>query len=485
MLDACNTRTPSPTTEAGPCGPASAVEASAPANPRSVDAAPSGATTAFDPLPGSVHGRALTRLRNLFGVTARKGAWSLGDQIVVCGTGFVTTVAVGRLCGPEELGYYSLGMTLVLLIISAQHSLVSLPYTIYGNRLGGEERALYAGSVLVQYVLVAVLAMTCLAALAWPFSLGFGPAGLTPVIGVLAATIPFVLLRQLGRRMAFAHLNVTTALLLDCLVGVLQVGGLAAVAVAGLLSASTAYTVTGVACGIGGFAWLAFERARFRIGWRSVSSAARRNFALGRWVLADQLTLTLRQASVLWLLAFMLGEVATGTLQACLTIIAFSRPFMLGLENVLAPRIARARTAAQGSELRRVVRKVTLLVGVAMGAFCGAVAVFGGQLVQLLYGSGYAGTALAVAVAALATLVSAVGHPSSLGLLALERANWCFGIRVVALSVTVVTAVCLIEPLGVAGAACGLLAGSLSAGLGMILAFRVLAAAEDPRRTSS
>lgn len=48
-----------------------------------------------------------SRDRNLF--------LSLLDQAVVSGTSFITTLLIGRICGAEELGIYSLAFTLIVL----------------------------------------------------------------------------------------------------------------------------------------------------------------------------------------------------------------------------------------------------------------------------------------------------------------------------------------------------------------------------------
>jgi len=109
-----------------------------------------------------------------------------------------------------------------------------------------------------------------------------------------------------------------------------------------------------------------------------------------------------------------------------------------------------------------------------MGVFCALLAVAGGALVQLIYGSEYAGNRLAISLAAAAALASALGHPAGYGLLALERAALCFGVRSFALGVTFLTSLCLIGPLGVVGAAAGLLSGSVAGALSLNLAFRTV-----------
>ena len=71
------------------------------------------------------------------------------DQSVYSGTNFLTTVLLGRLCGADELGTYSLAFTLLVLAAAAQESLVSTPYMIYAQRRRRAALRCYAGSTLV------------------------------------------------------------------------------------------------------------------------------------------------------------------------------------------------------------------------------------------------------------------------------------------------------------------------------------------------
>ena len=73
------------------------------------------------------------------------------DQGVVSAARFVTNVVIGRACGKEELGLYALGFSVLLLVVCAQESLVTTPYTVFGNRLRGRRRAVRAASALLQH----------------------------------------------------------------------------------------------------------------------------------------------------------------------------------------------------------------------------------------------------------------------------------------------------------------------------------------------
>src|SRR5262249_3510655 len=141
-----------------------------------------------------------------------KDTLALVDQAVVSGTSFLTTVMIGRWGGAEELGVYSLGLSLLVSGLCVQESLIALPYTICRHRALQGTPAEYAGSVLVHQGLLSALALIVLAAAATVLSLGGGLPGLAGVAWALQWVLPFALLREFGRRFAFAHLRMAEAL---------------------------------------------------------------------------------------------------------------------------------------------------------------------------------------------------------------------------------------------------------------------------------
>lgn len=399
----------------------------------------------------------------LYGATARKSILALIDQAVVSGTNFLTTVMVGRMCGLDELGIYSLGFGIVVLITNVQESLISVPYTIYGNRLQPESRAEYAGSILVHYGMLSALAMLCLVLFSVVLTKGVGPAGLAPVIWLLAGIIPFTLLREFGRRFAFAHLHMATALLLDIAVAMMQIGGLVWLAANGDLTSVTTYAVVGLACAAAGLPWLVLARAKIVLRWEQVTRELRRSLSFGKWVFASQITGTVHAYLLYWLLALLLDTTTTGAFAACWTVVMIANPFLLGISNVLSARAARAFAEGGRAEVRRVIYKTTLVLGSAMAAFCWLVFLFGGEMMRLLYGREYAGYEHTISVLAIAMLVSALLIAVDHGLKVMERPNMNFKASLMGLGVTLMAAPYLVVQWNVLGAACGFLVGALVA----------------------
>jgi O-antigen/teichoic acid export membrane protein/peptidoglycan/xylan/chitin deacetylase (PgdA/CDA1 family) len=409
----------------------------------------------------------------------RKDFLAVTDQAIVSGTSFLTTVLIGRVCGAEELGIYSLGFTLLVTWSSVQESLIALPYTICCHRQTPETQREFAGSVLVHQVMLSLLALVSLAATGAALSLWKHIPGLTTVIWALSAVLPFALLREFGRRYAFAHLRMHVAFVLDLFTAAIQLFGLFWLARTGALTAASAFAAIGVGCTLAAGCWLYGARRQFAIRRDQIWQTMRHNWALGKWLFAAQLTLSFQTYCSHWLLAWLVGTTATGLYFACLTIAQSCNPFTIGMSNALAPRTAQAFVLHGGQALRRVVYRSTFLVCLALTIFC-LIVLFAGQLVvNLLYhGDQYDGQGHTVFVLSLSMMIGALGMPASNGLAAIKRPDVIFKIGLLVVGLSVILVPCLILAWGVEGAAYGFLAGNIVGSLGRWLAFEFLV----PRR---
>jgi O-antigen/teichoic acid export membrane protein len=405
-------------------------------------------------------------------LASRRGPLAILDQAILSGTSFLTTVLIGRAAGPEELGLYSLGFTLSVLILIVQESLVAAPYTVFAQRLHGAARAEYAGSALAHHGMLAILAAAALIVAA----VAVGAGGLGPVLGVLAVAVPFALLRDFGRRLCFAHGRMRAALVLDAATSLLQMLGLVAVMAGGWATAVAAQAVVGVACAVTAVGWLVAARADFAWRRETVAAELRRSWAFGKWVTAGQVVATVHGFALYWLLALVEGPTATGALVACMQLVMLSNPFLLGLSNALGPVAARAYADGGPAAVRGVATRAALVLGAGMGAFAVAVVVLGGVAMERLYGAEYAGQEPILAVLAAALLAGGFSVAADHGLRALARPDVGFRASAIGLCVTVLTASVLLMHFGVLGAACGFLAGCATGSVVRWLAFRRLAA---------
>jgi O-antigen/teichoic acid export membrane protein len=372
-----------------------------------------------------------------------------------------------------------LGFTLLVLITSIQMALITIPYTIYGNRLAGESRRQYAGSTLVHHALLGLLAVAGLLIASAVCSLTPQAAELTPVIWTLAGMIPFLLLREFVRRFAFAHLRAMVAAMLDAAVAVMQISGMLCLAWLDRLSAVSGYAVMGLACAVAAGAAMRLMKNEFVVRRQQVLPELKQNWRLGRWIFASQMTSVVQSYSVHWLLALMLGTAATGVFAACMTVLLVANPFIMGIGNVLEPMAARALTDGGGAELSRVVWKTTLFLCSVMAVYCG-IAVFAGEIViaWLYHGPQYGDQGAAIAALALGVFVGCFDIAACHGLRVIERPDVSFKGSLLALVVTLVMALLLVRPWGVLGGACALIAGNAAAAILRCTAFCRLVVAE-------
>jgi O-antigen/teichoic acid export membrane protein len=411
----------------------------------------------MQPIASAVGSRSFFRSPLSPETALHQGAISLADQAVASATNFLTGVIIARACSKEELGLYMLGFSLILLLADLQMSLITTPYMVYAPRLKGKAHALYTGSTLIHqctFCLVTMFGVMCGAIVV---SHGLGPKGLGPVLWALVLVIALIMLREHARRVSFARLRLKTAFLFDAFIAVGQISGLLVLARSGLLSASRAYWVIGSVCGIGVAGWLWFDRGFYHPRISESIADFKKNWTLGKWVFASGLVWAISMNLYPWLLAVFHGVASTGIWAACLGVVSVANPVLLGIQNLVGPKIAHEYARKGSAALHRLVLKITAVIAFPMLILCLVMSIWGGRLLTLLYGRQYAGNSLVVAILAFNLLVTTATFSFSRGLFVTDRANVDFLVNFTALFMMVTLGLWMVRAFGPLGAAFGLL----------------------------
>lgn len=398
---------------------------------------------------------------------------SLFDQSLVSGTRFLTSILVGRICGATELGIYALGFSVVLIILCVQMSLISRPYSIFGNQVEGDEKRELGGSSFVQSgvfsLLISVLVGSVLAA---NIKFGWQPSW-TPVLAVLALSMPFILWREHARQHCFANFNVKDAVVLDSAYAVIQVAGITILAWQGALSAVSALLVTGVACAGAGVVWLWSCRSSFHIRWNRVWSDFRKQWRVGKWDCATEITFNCQIQGLSWFLALMLDAASVGIYSACMMCIQVMNPFLLGLNSLLVPKTAHAYAEEGVSALKSKVRWTTFCLGGATGAFAIVASIWGPSVLEYIYrAQAFEIPTPVVAALTFGLFIEICGTGPENGLWAMERHDLNFRAEIIAAVVSVLGACYLIWAFGLVGAALSFLVGRTLTSVSHWIAFR-------------
>lgn len=396
-----------------------------------------------------------------FGLLKSKSIFALLDQGIVSITNFSSGVIVGRLAGPEELGLYSLGFTLILLLTTLQDTLTTTPYMVYNPRLSPEHKPYYFGSTLVHHLAVSFLS-TVLLALASLLLFIFQPDYRIGIVLLsLSMVFFFIVSREYLRKIYFANLNIRLPFFFDAFSSVIQLSTLLILAKTDRLSAVTAYWAIGLAAG----AILVFlagsVRTRCQIKMSRVREDFRHNWGFGRWLLISAALFALTMNVYPWLLAMFHGAASAGVWAACIGLTALGNPILLGMQNVIGPRVCHAFANEDLQSLRREVNSSATIFGAILTPIVVLLVAGGGMLVAWIYGDAYLGNGAIVVVLSCNMLLTAVIFPFSRALFALGRTDLDLRINIIGLIPLVTVGIFLTWKFGALGAACGLLLSNI------------------------
>lgn len=419
----------------------------------------------------------LNPVRYLIGLVRSRPVVALADQAVVSATSFITMIVVGRYCGTEGLGTFSLLLSLLLLANAVQLSLVCAPFTVFRLRGAGDDgpRVRAASAVAGASVLLAVL--TGLAILAATLT-SVGSTSATAIVAAWAWVIalPGFLVRDFARRFDFACLKMTGALLFDTSVCVLQLAALYAVGRAGYLSGAWAIVLIAAAGLAASAVWFARRRAEF--AWRpdQVRTAIGHDWLFGRWLMVDNLICVTQLYAMHWMLTGMVGTSAAGIFAACLSIAALANPFLQGMGNYLSPKIAETISLRSRVATMSLYWRASAGLFLVVSLFTMLLFFFSGKLITILYEGAVDETNAGIVVLlALRMLCAVPTIAADHAVVAMESPRASAIVSMSGVVLTVAIAFPLIRHLGVTGAAIAILIGTAieSAGLVGVFAYKV------------
>jgi len=404
---------------------------------------------------------AATRIRNLLTLLGRRSSLTLADQVVVSITNFSATILIGRFCRREELGLYMLGYSLLLFAVAVQQMLISSPYILIRPRLNDEQAIRYTGGAYAQQLLLGCA--LCISLLLASFFCRGSRESLAIVLASLALSSPLFLLKEMFRRICFAHLDIVSALAMDCVICVIQVGLLVGLASKGILSASFANLCSAASCGVALALTLVLSRRRYAFSMQDMLPTLLRNWNTGRWIFGSQILWAGTLYLYPWLLVRLQGEVATGIWAACFAITNLGNPLLLGLQNYIEPKVSHAWAEGGVERMRPIVWKFTGVLTGTMLAFSALLLAAGNWLLTLLYGAKFAGNGITVFLLSLGFAAGAAGFAISCGYFVSGRGAIDLRISVVYPVVLLVCGLPLIRAHSVAGAAVSVLVAYLIA----------------------
>ena len=380
------------------------------------------------------------------------------DQGMISGTNFLMAVVVGRCCGAETLGLYSLVASAIAMLMGIQEQLITAPYVMYHNRRSGKALKRYGGSILIHQAIF--IAIVCAAMTLFVVGRTDSTQLSYAVTKILLFAMPAILFRAYIREVALAHCQTITVVMIDAAVCLSQCVAIAVLFLTDAVELTSIYVVSGIACLLTTLVWLQRNWSRLTFSGRAIGLDWIRNWRFGRWALATHVAGTSTPYVMPWVLFVMHGKTATGFLASCSVIVGIANILLSGMSDFLTPRAAAAYATGGLPKLQRILSSMALISFAAIGSVCAVAYLFGESIINVLYDGQFAGAGELVGLLTLAVLFNALGNVAGNGLWALNQPRANFVADVITLTSAIGAALVFVKPYGPKGAAVAILVAS-------------------------
>jgi O-antigen/teichoic acid export membrane protein len=380
---------------------------------------------------------------------------SLCDQAVLSAANMCTTIVVGRVCSRRELGLYAATYSLALVATAVQAAFITTPYTMLSPMVVDDLRASKRGGALAMlFCLSTFWLLGCFALAATVAVLGKGNSLAFSTIGVVGVSLA---VREFARRVSCAEMDFFSAFLTDSVGAVLQLGAVGVLGLSGLLNADTALLAVAAASGLAGMGWL-FATASWKdLSWRYAIADLRSHWAFARWLLPGGAMYSVSFDQYPAVIAAACGLPEAALWAACSGVMALTNPIVQALTVDTAPRIAHSYANGGLAALGKSIAHSTRLALILSVPIIVVLALFGGDLAVLMYGSQYADAGPIVRLLAVAFPLNIASLALAAGMLVLRRPEFDFSVNALCLCAFCSAGVFSIGRHGAAGAAMSLI----------------------------
>jgi len=253
-------------------------------------------------------------------VWGARAVFSLLDQGLFSGAGFLVNLLLARWLAPDSYGAFAVAFAAFLFTYGFHNALLLEPMSVFGpSRHGKEMSGYFRAQLMIHALMVSPLSAVGLVTgfLLWRITPGSPLVG--AIIGVSLA-LPFILLLWLARRICYAVQRPAMAATGTAIFLAFVAAGLLGIRTSSLIRPFTAFVLMGSG-GLLASALLILQLGLFKPGvdksvatsWRNVW---RENWGYGRWLLGSALLSSIVMQVQVFVVSALLGLGAAGVLRA-------------------------------------------------------------------------------------------------------------------------------------------------------------------------
>ncbi len=390
---------------------------------------------------------------------AVKHFFVLGDQAIVSGSNFLTSIALARGLSLSEFGEYSLIWMSILFGINIQLAIFTSPMMSVGPIQRRVSQATYLGSVMMHQLLFTSASTLLLGLVLILLHSATGTVRASLILPVLVANAAYQL-QDLGRRVLFYLNRTVSAFVTDCISYLGQLALIGVYFYRHALSISTTLWITGLTSAVALAVAVPFL-PRLVIVPVLLRIVFRRNWKSARYLVGATL-LQWGSGNLFVVVApFFLGAAAAGVMRACQSITNMVNIWLQGLENSLPTEASHERKLRGNAALGRYLLKSSAILVIATSAVAMIVIIDPEYWLHIIYGGHMRGYGFVLRSYAVLSIGVVLTLPLRAGLRALEDTSpilWGYAATTI---YSLISAPLLSKTLGLNGVVWGLVGTQL------------------------
>ena len=398
--------------------------------------------------------------------------YSIADQALAVGGGFLVNVALARLQTKEEYGMFALSYSVFTFLAGLHNAAILEPFTVYGSgryrdRFSDYLRLMARSNALLAVALSGILLLTCLV-------LFVVAPRLVPrsLIG-LGLAVGFLLSGLFLRRCFYVQRQPALAAKSSLVFFLTVAGGVWLAVKTHRLDSLSVFLILALGWFAAGVIYarklhlqpsqetfLEQEPTYWRVHWR-----------YARWVLIATFVFQVTAQGYYWLVAGFLSVKEVGDLRAMLNLIAPTDQIFIALTYLVLPAMASHYAMKRMDNLFYLTKRFTLVILSITSLFALSLRILGRSVMHVLYGGKFDSLAPLVSLLALVPLVMAVGITIAQALKAVERPKLIFYGYFSSGAATFALGIPLVIHLGLRGAVYGLLLSGATFSVAITISF--------------
>ena len=398
--------------------------------------------------------------------------YSVLDQALAVGGGFLVNVALARTQTKQEYGMFALSYSVYLFLTGLHNAVILEPFTVYGSGRYRERFSEYLRLTVRSNVVLGFL-LTGILLLIWLVLSVTAPQLMSRALLGLGITVSVLLSGIFLRRVFYVQRQAALAALSSTLFFIIVAFGLWLTVKAHRLDSFSVFLILalgwiGAGAALGGKLRLGKSKDHFL---DLEPNYWREHWNYSKWVLATAFVFQFTTQGYYWVVAGFLSAKEVAELRAMYLLVSPIEQSLIAVSYLMVPALAARYAMNRMGSFLSLWKRFTLAAVVITGFFAIAVQLVGKPVTHVLYAGRYDGLSAYLFVLALLPVVLWIGNAMNLALNAVEKPRFVFWAYLASAAATFLGGIPLVMHFGLWGAVSGMLFSGVTFTIAVAIGF--------------